>query len=210
MRSQLLLAALITMHGLTGCSQSNKKLDQAPVPVSPDAKYSMHELDELLRFIGELAGQTAEQRAAECSHVLELNQSGPNVGLWAHLFLAQLLVESCGEIRETATALQARKSEIKDERVRHFLAYQDQMLARLDREVEKRKSLYLNLKFTEQQARKRKRELITFESEVKNCESELSSCENDLLRRESQVKNLQDKLDALKSIEENVGGSQGH
>lgn len=210
MRLDFIIAAMITMPALAGCSGWDEKVHQTPVPVSPDAKYSSQELDELLRFSGELAILPAEQRAIECNHVLELNQSGPNLGLWAHLFLAQLLVESCGNIRETVAALQARQSEIRDVRVRHFLAFQDQMLARLDSEVEKRKSLDLNLKFTEQQARKRKRELITFESEVKNCESELSSCENDLLRRESQVKSLQDKLDALKSIEENVGGSQRH
>ncbi|HUL11006.1 MAG TPA: hypothetical protein VLU73_02400 [Methylococcaceae bacterium] len=195
---------------LAGCAVWHKEETRAPPPVPPNARYSGEDADALLRFGGEFAALTPDRRLAECKELLQLNLPVQSLGLRLHLFLAQLLTESCGDIRETSGTLKARQSEIKDERVRHFLTFQEAMRARLEGEIEQKKSLDLNLKFTQQQARKRKRELITFESEAKNCESDLSSCESDLVLRESELKALKDKLDALKSIEQNLGGSKGH
>jgi hypothetical protein len=206
---------LIVVFGLVwlfwlsaGCSGASKKESRTVVPVSPEAKFASEDLDELLRFSGELARMSADQRVSECDRILQMTRTGQSMGLRLHLFLAQLLTESCGDIRETSSVLKARQAEIRDERVRNFLALQAQVWSRLEAEMEQNRALDLNLKFSQQQARKRKRELITFESEAKNCESELMSCESVLERRSSELKTLQEKLDALKSIEQNLGGAQ--
>jgi len=206
-------AAFLTLVSLcllsAGCSGVSKKKSHTVVPVSPEAKLASEDLDELMRFSGEFARLSGDQRLAECDHILQMYRAGQSMGLRLHLFLAQLLTESCGDVRETSSVLKTRQSEIRDERVRNFLAFQAQVLARLEAEIEQKRALDLNLKFSQQQARKRKRELISFESEAKNCESELMSCESVLEVRTVELKTLQDKLDALKSIEQNLGGAQG-
>lgn len=203
----LTLAALLLLSA--GCTGLRKKEKQPVAPVSPEAKIAREDLDELLRFSGEFARLPVEQRVSECDRIVQMYSANQTMGLRLHLFVAQLLTERCGDVRETSSVLKVRQSEIRDERVRSFLALQMQVLARLDSEIEQKRALDLNLKFSQQQARKRKRELITFESEAKNCESELASCESVLETRTGELKALQDKLDALKSIEQNLGGAQG-
>jgi len=199
--SCLALSILILLLG--GCSGLKKEKPKA-APAPPPAKYSSQDLDILLRFGDELARLPADQKLAECNHILELSRLDPGLGLQLHLFVAQLLSEKCGSLRETSASLKPRLLAINDQRVRYFLSFQDQVLARLEGEISRRKALDVSLKSTRQQALKRKRELITFESEAKNCESDLMTCESNLERRRNELDALKGKLEELTKIEEEL------
>jgi hypothetical protein len=179
-RPVFVLAALIA---LTGCARDRSEEKIEVAPNIPQPKYTSVELGELLRFAGKTAESAPADRLAECRQLLELNRTGPSPGVRLHLLLAQSATESCGTPREAATLADAALAGIGDERLKAFLIYHKVLLARLDREVGRRKALERQISQTVTKQQKTHRRLKSQESELKV---------------------LQQKLDALKAIEQSL------
>lgn len=185
--SSILLALSCTF--LASCGWFAKKPEVA-APPSADSKYSMHDLDSLIVYAGQLANLDASGREEECRHIQQLMDAAAGLGLYSHLLLVQGLVETCGDRQVTISKLDVFMPTIKDERLHHFLAYQGQILRRLETESEARKEL--------------DRQLKTSQDKIKQTHKRMKT-------RESELKNLKDKLDLLKSIEQNLGNpEEGH
>lgn len=172
---------------LSACSAWKDKPLPPPPPPPPEARYQSAEQNELLRYGDELALMSAEARQAECARVLEL--AGPEAGAGTHLHLLQIqmLVDGCGDQRANLAALATLQVNIADESTRRWLAFQEQVAARWQARDDRCKMLEKQLQQTLKTVR-------TSRNRVKS--------------RESEVQELKDKLDALKSIEENLGGSE--
>jgi hypothetical protein len=179
-RRTVLIAVFFVMFGCTG--RSNKEsIDVAPA--APPRPYSSTDRDELLRFAGKFAGLSAEARLEECEKMRQTSQTSPGLGVRLHLLLAESATGACGEPRNPVAAIDASLAEIRDEKLKSFLIYHKAVLARLDREKERRKSL--------------EKRILQIRSKEKNATRRLKS-------QESELKALQDKLDALKAIEDSL------
>jgi hypothetical protein len=179
-RAVFVLAALIA---LAGCARerSEQRIEVAPKP--PQPKYASVELSDLLRFAGKIAELPPADRLAECRQLLELNRTGPSPGVRLHLLLAQSATESCGTPREASALADAALAGLGDEQLKAFLIYHKALLARLDRDIGRRKALERRISQTVTKQQKADRRLKSQESELKA---------------------LQQKLDALKAIEQSL------
>ena len=172
---------------LAACAAVTAKKRQPVVPVSPDARYEQADLAELLLFGDTIAGAASKDRETECQHIQTLLQTKPGLGLSLHLFQLQLLEPKCGDPRQTLAPLQAGKAEFKDARIVQWLNYQEQFLIRLEASVGEKKELERQLQASSLKEKTTHRQMKT---------------------RETELKTLQEKLDALKSIEENLDDVQ--
>lgn len=170
-----------------GCTYLKKPLPQPVAPASPAAQYERADAESLLQFADSIALASPGEKLQECQHLLQHERTQPTIGVRLRLFMAQLLLKDCGEISKNLESIRAKRAEIKDEGARRLFNYTEQFQGRLDGEIDQRKSLERQLRVTHQRVQSTHRQMKT---------------------RESEIKLLQDKLDALKSIEQNLGGSQ--
>jgi hypothetical protein len=184
MKSIRLILIVCYCVQLGACAMWRPKPVEPAQPTSPDAKYTQPELDSLLNFADALIKRSPHERLPECEHVLLLTSTDQGVGVALHLYIAQILTEACGDIHETWERIQAGKSEIKDGRVLSLVGLVELLQSRYEGEAAQRRELEHQLKQTSQQAKSTHRQMKS---------------------RESEIKELQDKLDALKSIEQNLG-----
>ena len=180
------LLVLLSLQ-LVACTSLAVKKRQPVEPVSPDARYEQLDFAELLSFGDIVATLSSKDREAECKHIQTLSQTKPGLGFSLHLFQTQLLEPKCGDPRPTLALLQAGKSEFKDGRILQWLNYQDQLLMRLEASIGEKKEL--------------ERQLQASSLKVKTTHQQMKT-------RETELKTLQEKLDALKSIEENLDDVQ--
>lgn len=150
-------------------------------PQNPDSRYQQTGLDRLVAFGGETAAMDDAARQAECRHLHDLATVAPSLGLRLHLATLQSVGDACGSVAAALATLREIKPEAKDEPLRSWVLYQEQVLSRLDRENDQRREIELKVKQAMDRAQRSQREAKT---------------------RENQLKTLQDKLDALKSIEQ--------
>ncbi len=173
----LVLALALAMAGCAP-QRAEDRIGLAPdVPVS---KYANAELAELLRFAAQLGRFTSAERAAESERLLEFYRNDRGLGVRLHLLLARAWPEFRAKAGSVAGIDPA---EIADERLISFLAYHQAMLGRLERETERRKTLERRI------ARVLDKETHTHRL---------------LKSRESELKSLRHKLDALKAIERSL------
>jgi hypothetical protein len=184
MKSIISVLVVCCCAQLGACAMWRPKPVEPAQPVSPDAKYTQPDLDSLLSFADALIKVPAHERLPECEHVLMLTNSDQGVGVALHLYLAQILTEACGDMHETWDRVQASKAEIKDARVLSLLNLVGLLQGRYEGESAQRRELEHQLRQTSLQAKSTHRQMKS---------------------RESEIKELQDKLDALKSIEQNLG-----
>ncbi|QSA95739.1 hypothetical protein [Methylococcus sp. EFPC2] len=145
-------------------------------------------MDELLRYGEELAAMTPEIRVTECARVRELAGAEPGAGEQLHILQIQMLADGCGDRQATLAALSAFRDGLAEPPVRSWLAFQEQVLSRWQAKEEQVRSLEKQLQQTQQSVQKSRKTAKT---------------------RESELQDLKDKLDALKSIERDLGGSEG-
>jgi len=188
MKSNRLLSLVLFFVLLEACSAWKKKPAPPPPPPSPEARYLDTGLEELVRYGEELVAMSDESRRLECAQVLSLMGSEERLGVRAHLLQIQLLDESCGDRRGTLDALAAARSNLADEPLRRWLAFHERLLSMhqtLREENRKLDKLLRQARETAAISRKRAKSM------------------------EGETRELQDKLDALKSIEQNLGGAEG-
>jgi vacuolar-type H+-ATPase subunit I/STV1 len=185
----IIMATLLSLF--SGCSLFEQRQASLPPSASPAAKYANQDLDSLLNYGDELAKLDADGRLAECRHLQELGTIDQNLGWVLHLMLVQALTEDCGDTKETLSRLKLTMSLVQDDRLRQFIAFQQQVLLRLEKKSVLDKSEHRQLKIPKQKIQKSHQEVKTRENAMKS--------------RDSEMKRLQNKLDLLKSIEPNLG-----
>lgn len=165
---------------LTGCAVL---WPQQPPPVAPDpdARYHQVDLGGLVAYGGQAAAMDDGARQKECLHLQQLATTTPSLGLRLHLAALQGVGDACGSVEEALDSLRRVKPEVQDGAVRSWVVYQEQVLGRLDREADFRREI---------------------ESKVKQATEKALRSQREAKTKESQLKTLQDKLDALKSIEQ--------
>lgn len=178
---------LLCLLSAPGCTLVKKAPPTPPAPPSPVDLYAKADGQTLLEFMAVLVRSTPTQRQEECDRLLGMQKSKPSIGVDLHLMLAQVLLKDCGDISKNLGSIQLRRAEITDENARGLFGYTEHILGRLDHEMDKRKNLERQLRVTSQRVQSTSRQMKT---------------------RESEIKSLQDKIDALKSIEQNLGGSE--
>lgn len=178
---------LLCLLDVTGCTMIKRPPPQPTVQPSPVDFYERADGQSLLQYAETLAHSTPTQRHEECRSLLEREKLKGGIGVQLHLFLAQVLLSDCGDISKTTEGIKVRRAEIKDEGVRGLFDFTEQVLGRLKHETDQRKGLERQLRATNQRVQSTSRQMKT---------------------RESEIKSLQDKIDALKSIEQDLGGSQ--
>ncbi|HYE37328.1 hypothetical protein [Methylocaldum sp.] len=175
--------ALIVLFAITGCAGFRSKEHADAAPHKPEQKYASYAFEDLLHFAGYVARLSPADRFSECQQLLQRYQADRSLGVRLHLFFAQAATEVCGDIRSTAGIVDASLAELQDERLKALLIYQKEILSRLDNEIEKRKNSERQASHTVSKEKKVHRQLKTQESELKD---------------------LQEKLDALKAIEQSL------
>ncbi|MGX2041464.1 hypothetical protein ACWJKU_15230 [Methylocaldum sp. MU1018] len=175
--------ALIVLLAITGCAGFRSKEQADAALQAPEQKYASYVFEDLLRFSADIARLTPAERLSECQQLQQRYQADRSLGVRLHLFFAQAATEACGEIRNTAAIVDASLSELQDERLKALLIYQKEILTRLDNEIERRKHSERRVSHTVSKEKKAHRRLKTQESELKE---------------------LQEKLNALKAIEQRL------
>jgi hypothetical protein len=168
---------------IMGCASQESRLQAAIAPVAPPPADAGINLDELVRFGAEFARLSTSARFAECRRLQQQRRTDPGLGVRLRLLLARTIA-NCGEVGESIAILESALARIDDERLRSFLAYHKAILTRLARETERRKAL--------------DRQIVqTRASETKTTRR--------LRSQERELKTLQEKLEALKAIEQDLG-----
>jgi hypothetical protein len=173
---------------LEACSAWNKKpAPPPPPPPPPEARYFDTDLEELVRYGEELVSMTDESRRAECAQVLNLMTPDERLGVRLHLLQIQMLDEGCGNRRQTLDALMAARASVTDEPLRNWIIFQERLLTLNQSLREENRKLDKHLKQAREKAAISRKRAKSMEGETRE---------------------LQDKLDALKSIEQNLGGAE--
>jgi hypothetical protein len=184
--SVLLVLALSAL--MTGCPTFWRKPPPPPPAPSPFAKYERQDIEALMLYGGEVVQMSGGVRQSECETVKGLEKEKPSLAFRLHLFAVLSLSESCGGLSDALELLKSLQSEVKDAAVASWLRYQEELLRMVESDREARRSMEDKMKQVRATAKRSEREVKT---------------------KESEVKTLQNKLEALKSIEHNLGGSQG-
>jgi hypothetical protein len=179
-RRRVLAAVLLVLAGCAG-HRKEDQLDTAPMV--PPAASAGARLDELLLFAGKLAESTPAQRLAECRQLRQRYRTDRSLDTRLHLLLAQSVAGACGELPDPSALIDDSLAEIGDERLKSFLIYHKAILARLDKEEYRRKSL---------------------EKRVSQNRSKVEKASRRLQSQEGELKELQKKLEALKAIEQSL------
>jgi hypothetical protein len=180
MKRMAVWAMLVCTVLMAGCAQLWPQRGQTPAE-DPDSHYRQTDLGHLVSYGGQAAAMDDAGRQAECRHLQQLDAASPSLGLRLHLATLQSVGDACGSVEEALDSLRRVKPEVTDDAVRSWLVYQEQVLGRLDREADFRREIELKVKQATEKALRSQREAKT---------------------KDSQLKTLQDKLDALKSIEQ--------
>lgn len=204
MRSFFAVVLVAALYVLAGCASREPEQKLEPPPPPPPGPYMATDLAELMRFAGKLAAADPDERLEESRKLQELSANDRALGVRLHLLLARSLNGAPGETRGAIDLIDAVFPEIGDEGLKSFLVYQKAILARLERETDRRKALEKLATKIRVKEKKTYSRLKFQENELKSQESELKSQENELKSQESELKAIQQKLDALKAIERSL------
>jgi hypothetical protein len=176
-----ILAGLLL--ALAGCAAQRSGSPAGVTPAVSPAAGRDAQLDELLLFAGQLARSSPAERLEECRQLRQRHRTDPSLPTSLRLLLAQSASGACGELPASDALIDGSLPEIADERLKSFLLYHKAILARLDQEESRRKSLAKRVTQNRSQVEKAARRLHSQEGELKT---------------------LQKKLEALKAIEQSL------
>jgi hypothetical protein len=187
-KARILLLSLASV--LVGCQlfQPAKPPEQ-PAAV-PARDYAATGLDELVRYGEDLSKMTSAERLPECQQVDRMQLSNPRMGYRLHLLLAQMVTDGCGEAAATLQNIKAVPNEIEDAKVRAWLAYLGELVARAKKQADEKAELDKQLKTAQTGKHKVRKDVKAKDSKIQNLENE--------------VEELRTKLNALKSIEQKL------
>ncbi|MDF9392091.1 surface-like protein [Methylococcus capsulatus] len=182
---------LVLLGGLVaGCQlwQPGKPLEQ-PV-ATPARDYAATDLDALVRYSEDLAGMVPAERLPECQQVDRMLATNPRMGYRLHLLLAQMVTPGCGDASVTLGNIKVVINEIADVRVRGWLAYLGELVARSQKEAAEKAELERQLKEAQSGKHKVRKDIRAKDSKIQSLENE--------------VEELRSKLNTLKSIEQKL------
>lgn len=188
------LCLLLPLILISACSLWRPQPKPVELPVSPEARYSQTDLAELLRYGDEVLGMSEERRQSECARLLGLLVPEAPLGIRLHLLQVQALDEKCGDPQQTLNGLAVAKEGVTDEALRHWLSFQERLVARILSQEERIAILEKQLKQTRRIAESNRKLAMTREIEKRELENERRA--------------LLQKLEDLKSIEQNIGGKK--
>jgi hypothetical protein len=121
--------AVAALASLTGCADfySHSRYYEG----SYDA-YERADIDELLKFGGDFANQSASFRAEECRRLLKRDKKSPAAGITLHLLLGRVLSDACGDIPKVLKSVAAiPPSSLRNDRVERLVAFSTEALKRM-------------------------------------------------------------------------------
>lgn len=189
--------ALLLAAALCSCKELKRPPAPAVPPPSPDQKYFTYSTERLLSYAGELARLGPVDRLTECNKVLELYRANQQTGVLLHLFVAQLASDACGDPVRVLALVRTLKPTLQDERLRNFLSFEGLLADRAMQAAAEKERIAKKLRET----RWRLRQAQTKE---KRAETKGKKIYERMISRDAEAKQLKQKLDALKSIEQDL------
>jgi hypothetical protein len=179
-RSLLLLPILLHAAGCAHSPAPGTAAAKAPPPLAPPPPTA---LETLAGFAGEFAAAVPAAKAATCKKLRAQMKAEPKSDARLRLLLAQAVAPACGDFGNYRSILDAAMAASGEAGLKAFLRYQKSLLARLDREMDQHRALERRLSQTGVREKQTHRRLQSQESELRG---------------------LQRKLEALKSIEHSL------
>jgi hypothetical protein len=122
--------ALVALASLTGCTSF-----YARSPSYYEGSYDSYErtdIDELLKFGGDFANQSASFRVEECHRLLKREKKNPVAGIALHLLMGRMLSDACGDIPKVLKSVAAiPPSSLRNDRVERLVAFNVEALKRM-------------------------------------------------------------------------------
>lgn len=222
-RVQYWVLVTCLLMSLGGCAdlQRRGEVGAESNSTDPQALRDLN-LENILAFGADYARGDPASRLVQCHKQLQWYAQSRQVSGLVRLFLAQLGTESCGDLATTARVVRAMRSTVNDARLLEFLAFQlmiaEVKLAavdertRLSRRLDyARSSLKKALSNSRQavssskQALSKQREAV---SEREQAISQTREIYRQMMTRDAEARQLREKIDALKSIEQDVNDSE--
>lgn len=171
--------------------------------------------DQLISFGAELARLNPALRLVECHKILNAYNGSRQLSTLLRLFTAQAVTEGCGDPSRTTRVIRAFGGQIAEERLRNMLSYQilaaERSIAqaadraRLERRLDRTR---YNLKKALGEARQALSDSRQALSEREQALSQTREIYRQMVSRDAEARELKDKLDALKSIEQDLNDTQ--
>lgn len=178
--------------------------------------------DQLVEFAGEFTRLNAADRLGEC-HKLKQSYSGSRrLSELLRLFSAQIVTDGCGSLAQSSRVIHAFSGQIPEKRLRDLLAYQllfaERNLAgtaerlRLGRRLELARSNFRKALSESKQALSSSKQALSKQREALSEREEARTQTKELYRqmvsRDAEARQLKEKLDALKSIEQDLNDTE--
>lgn len=208
---------------LSACSDLQKRPPVRPASVTLEPQLHLEVTsDQLLAFGGGYARLDAAGRLVECQRLLRSYAANRRLATLLHLFAAQLVTEGCGDLAVTARVARAFGGQIQEERLRNLLAYQglqaEQTIAnavereRLRRRLESTRYHMKKALSESRQALSSSRQALSKQrealSEREQALSQTREIYRQMVSRDAEARRLKEKLDALKSIEQDLNDTE--
>lgn len=193
-----------------------------PIAAADSRRQRDVNLEVLLAFAADYSRLDPAGRLAECHRQVQSYSKNRQLSGLLRMFVAQLGTDGCGNLAETTRVVRATRDLMADARLGDYLAFQ-LMLADAKRSAaEERMRLVRRLDYTRynlkkamsssrqamsssKQALSKQREAL---SEREQALSQTREIYRQMLNRDAEARQLKEKLDALKSIEQDVNDTE--
>ncbi len=208
---------------LSACTDMHGRPQRPPVAVKLEPQLHLDVTsDQLLAFGSGFARLDAAGRLTECHKRLQSYAKSRRLSTLVYLFAAQLATEGCGDLTVTNRVIRGFSDQIRDERLRDLLVYQGVLADQTIWSSVERERLRRRLEFTRHQMKKalsESRQAVTSARQALTKQREaLSEREQALMQtkeiyrrmvtRDAEARELKEKLDALKSIEQDLNDTE--
>lgn len=220
MRALLTVPFLLLLSACAGLQHRDSREQMREY--SPNDRYLEFSGDQLIDFAGDLSRLNPAARLVECQKILAYYRENRQLPILLHLFAAQTVTEGCGDLSRTTRVVRAFSGQLEDLRLRNFLSYQmvlaDRTIAssaernRLQRRLDHARS---NLRkamsesrqavSSSKQALSKQREALT---EREQALSQTREIYRQMVSRDAEARQLKEKLDALKTIEQDLNDTE--
>ena len=216
-----LIAFVIVAAGLSSCANLERPAKATVLSTSPNQRYFGTSPDQLLTYGAQLSRLARVDLLAECNKVRELYQASRQAGVLLHLFMAQMASGACGDLANTTGLIRELRATLKDEWLEKYLAFQMLIAERTIADSAERDDLATRFREAQGRLKKAKSTLLQAQRQVQaqrrtqsskermsyqEFHERLKSRDAELKSRDAEARQLKQKLDALKSIEEDLDG----
>lgn len=194
----------IALLVLCSCAEVKPQRPVRASPPSPDQRYFSFTTEQLVSYGGELARLGIVDRLAECTKVLGLYRANQQTAVLLHLFIAELASEACGDPVKIRALVRALSPTIKDERLRNYLAFQGLLADHVIAGSAERERVAKKLKEVQWRLKQAQNKATQAQTKEKKAKTKGKEIYEKMISRDAEAKALKQKLDALKSIEQDL------